>query len=422
MGYRIRRRTDKSFRLSIFAALGLTLAVIVLVFGNAGAAQVSLTWEAEDGAVGYKIYYGTASDAYTTSIDVGSVTTYALNLADGYTYYLAATSYDTTNLESDFSSEISYTAGATSCSYTLSATSATLAASAGSGSVSVTTQSDCSWTAVAGASWMTITSGASGKGSGTVTYTVTANTGASRIAASTVAGKTYTVTQNGVTSYTITASAGTGGAISPSGSVSVTGGSSKTFTITPSTGYAVNSVTVDGTSVGAVTSYTFSNVTANHTIAATFKANASSYTITASAGTGGAISPSGSVSVAAGGSTTFTITPKTGYAVGSVTVDGTSVGAVASYTFSNVKAAHTIAATFVQAFTINASAGINGSISPSGKSSVPSGKSITFTITPKAGYKIRYLAVDGRFVTVSSSYTFSSVTKNHSIRAYFGAL
>jgi hypothetical protein len=70
--------------------------------------------------------------------------------------------------------------------------------------------------------------------------------------------------------YTITASAGTGGTISPSGTVTVTQGGSQTFTITPNTGYSISDVTVDGVSVGAVSSYTFSNVTANHTIVATF--------------------------------------------------------------------------------------------------------------------------------------------------------
>lgn len=66
--------------------------------------------------------------------------------------------------------------------------------------------------------------------------------------------------------------------------------------------------------------------------------------VTASAGSGGSISPSGSVSVAYGGSQTFTITPNPGYRVRDVLVDGVSVGAVKSYTFSNVQAAHTIEA------------------------------------------------------------------------------
>ncbi len=69
---------------------------------------------------------------------------------------------------------------------------------------------------------------------------------------------------------TITATAGSGGSISPSGAVNVTEGSDQTFTITPDSGYRINSVTIDGVSQGAITTYTFTNVTANHTINATF--------------------------------------------------------------------------------------------------------------------------------------------------------
>ena len=56
----------------------------------------------------------------------------------------------------------------------------------------------------------------------------------------------------------------------PSGAVAVKYGANKTFTIKPNTSYHVANVLVDGVSVGAVTTYTFSNVTANHTISATF--------------------------------------------------------------------------------------------------------------------------------------------------------
>lgn len=70
--------------------------------------------------------------------------------------------------------------------------------------------------------------------------------------------------------YTITASAGTGGSISPSGSVGVREGRDKTFTITPDSGYHISDVLVDGKSVGAVTSYTFEDVQKKHTIEAVF--------------------------------------------------------------------------------------------------------------------------------------------------------
>jgi len=70
--------------------------------------------------------------------------------------------------------------------------------------------------------------------------------------------------------YTITASAGAGGSISPSGTVSVPANSSQTFQIVPDDGYRVLDVIVDGSSVGRNTSYTFTNVSSNHTISVTF--------------------------------------------------------------------------------------------------------------------------------------------------------
>ena len=145
--------------------------------------------------------------------------------------------------------------------------------------------------------------------------------------------------------YTITASAGSNGSISPSGSVTVNQGANQTFTITPNSGYTVSSVLVDGTSVGAVTNYTFSNVQAAHSISVTFS-QAVTFTITATANANGSISPSGSVFVTQGANQTFVITPNTGYVVSAVTVDGTSVGAVTTYTLTNVQAAHSIVASF----------------------------------------------------------------------------
>lgn len=78
----------------------------------------------------------------------------------------------------------------------------------------------------------------------------------------------------GTTRYTITAEAGDGGSISPSGRVSVTAGANRTFTITADDGYEIADVIVDDESVGAVSSYTFKNVRANHTIKVIFKEEA----------------------------------------------------------------------------------------------------------------------------------------------------
>jgi hypothetical protein len=76
--------------------------------------------------------------------------------------------------------------------------------------------------------------------------------------------------------YTITATAGDNGSITPSGDITVNHGDNQSFTISPATNYHVADVVVDGSSVGTVTSYTFNNVTANHIISVTFAINAGS--------------------------------------------------------------------------------------------------------------------------------------------------
>ena len=167
---------------------------------------------------------------------------------------------------------------------------------------------------------------------------------------------TVTVTNGVTTSNTITfeiyprtcsitATSGANGAVTPAGVTTVNYGGSQSYTITPNTGYHIVDVKVDGISQGPVTSYTFMNVVSDRTISATFVINA--YLITASAGTGGSISP-GSVNVNYGSSQAFIITPNTGYSVSNVIVDGASKGAITGYTFTNVQASHIISATFLK--------------------------------------------------------------------------
>ncbi len=221
-----------------------------------------------------------------------------------------------------------------------------------------------------------------------------------------------------INTHTITASAGANGGISPSGAVIVNHGANQSFTITPNANYHVADVLVDSVSVGAVTSYTFTNVTANHTISASFAIN--THTITASAGANGGISPSGAVIVNHGANQSFTITPNANYHVADVLVDSVSVGAVTSYTFTNLTANHTISASFaINTHTITASAGANGGISPSGAVIVNHGANQSFTITPNANYHVADVLVDSVSVGAVTSYTFTNLTANHTISASF---
>lgn len=147
--------------------------------------------------------------------------------------------------------------------------------------------------------------------------------------------------------YTITATAGEGGTITPSEAVEIAHGADKTFTISPITGYAISEVLIDDVNnAEAVNSgtYTFVNVTGPHTIAASFKKQ--TYTITAVATGEGAISPEGDTEVEHGADQTFTFTPSEDHIIKSITVDQETVEVKDSYTFENVAGNHRIEVVF----------------------------------------------------------------------------
>jgi hypothetical protein len=215
------------------------------------------------------------------------------------------------------------------------------------------------------------------------------------------------------------------GSITPSGMITVAGGSSQIFTIAPDPDYEVYSVLVDGNQQGRIAAYAFTNIHAGHTIAAYVRPI--TYTVTTRAGTGGSIDPSGVTTLNTGGSQTFTITPTGGYHIANVTVGPTggtmvSVGSISSYLVSKIKNNMTIAAVFAPnpSYAITAGAGANGSISPSGSVFVLGGADQKFIIMPNPGYRLNELIIDGtKQQYPRNSYTFYGVQGNHSISASF---
>ena len=229
---------------------------------------------------------------------------------------------------------------------------------------------------------------------------------------------TYRAASTPTATYTISASAGANGSVTPSGSISVEHGDGKAYAVIADVGHHVSDVKVDGVSIGAVTAYTFANVTADHTINATFATD--TYTISASADANGSVTPSGSISVEHGDGKAYAVIADVGHHVSDVKVDGVSIGAVTAYTFANVTADHTINATFAtDTYTISASAGANGSVTPSGSISVEHGDGKAYAVIADVGHHVSDVKVDGVSIGAVTAYTFANVTADHTINATF---
>ena len=335
---------------SVFSTPPFRLPIIIFLAGficlvlpspDAHPAQVTLAWDVSTNSniAGYKVHYGNSSGSYQAVIDVGNTTTCTIPaLLDGTTYYFAASDYTTSGIESGYSNQVSYTTPA-GCTYTISPASQAAGSSSVSGTVNVTASSGCTWTAVSNVSWIIITSNSSVVGNGTASYSVSANSGTtSRTGTMAIAGKTFTVTQSGSSqsSGSWTFCANEGQQCSFTGTQNVRFGANGTYVFKSLTNGTMCSNSVFGDPLYGVAKQCYIGGSGT----------SSTFTITASAGSGGTISPSGSAQVASGGSQTFTVTPSNGYQVGSLLVDGTNMGALTTYTFSNVTANHTISASF----------------------------------------------------------------------------
>ena len=227
--------------------------------------------------------------------------------------------------------------------------------------------------------------------------------------------------------FIITASATTGGAISPSGSVVVPNGTNKTFYFNAEAGYKLVRVVIDGlnnTNAVAAGQYTFTEVDDCHTISAQFEK--ADYTVTLPTVTGAVVTAvNGSSSpVAYGGKFMFVVDLLEGYTQSNVLVraNGMLINMVAGvYTIQNIQEDQivTIDGVALNQYQITAKAGnFGGTITPT-STMVEHGKNATFTITPNANYKVDYLLVNGVNEAGAESYTMYNVKANGTVAAYF---
>ncbi len=181
-----------------------------------------------------------------------------------------------------------------------------------------------------------------------------------------------------ISSFTLTYTAGSNGSITGTTPQTVNhNGNGTAVTAVPNSGYHF----VDWSDSSTQNPRTDTSVTGNVSVTANFAIN--TYTITSSAGSNGSISPLGVTTKNYNTTQTYTITPNSNYHITDVLVDGSSVGAVGTYSFTNISTNHTISVTFTintHTLTINNSG--NGSGSTTGAGTYNYGTSVTLTNTP----------------------------------------
>ncbi len=215
--------------------------------------------------------------------------------------------------------------------------------------------------------------------------------------------------------YTLTRIASLGSIAAAPDQAQYTEGTTVTLTAVPSPGYAFTGWSGDLS--GSVNPSPLL-MDANKTVTANFAPQ--TFAITATAGTRGSIAPTGTTMVSYGNSVSFAITPDAHAHIADVLVDGASVGAVGTYTFSNVSAAHTISASFaIDSFTVTLSAGPHGQVTPSGAIAVQYGDSLAVAIAADAGYHVEDVLVDGVSAGAITGYTFAAVAASHTLSATF---
>ena len=223
--------------------------------------------------------------------------------------------------------------------------------------------------------------------------------------------------------YTVTASAEMGGQIVPSGIVAIPCGDSQTFAIVPDDCYQIDSVIVNGINVGAVSSYQLvsSEEVGNQMVTAYFSQRM--YPVAITSVSGGQVIPAGDTLIACGESLTIEILPDECYSIETLIVDGNEIEPAVSYTFENVREAHTFAATFaVNAYVLTPIVNGGGTVSPNISTTVDCGEDFTFYFMPNNGHYVSAIVVDGDTLEAADSYMFTDVNGNHQIEAVFSLL
>ena len=221
---------------------------------------------------------------------------------------------------------------------------------------------------------------------------------------------------------TVTATANNSDAGNVVGGGTITYGGSTTLSAKAYDGYVFTGWKENDTIVSRDASIKLENLTVNRKLTAIFEKTRHTLTLAAYPTEGGSVTGGGTFKLDEG--TTIKATAASGYTFQGWQVNGQYVSRTAEYRIDRIKHDFTCTAIFTKDNTVmyELSSGIattGGTITPSGKISVLNGQSITYTITPKAGFAILAVAVDGAQVGPVSTYTFNNIQGNHIIAAAF---
>jgi hypothetical protein len=220
--------------------------------------------------------------------------------------------------------------------------------------------------------------------------------------------------------HIITSCTTTNGSIMPSGDIFVHDGESMTFTLIPSSGYALDQLRLDDQPVIIQNNqYTIDTITSDHDLCASFKRV---YHITSISGAGGSLKPEGSILADKHTSLTFTIIPDPRYGLEKLTSNGMALTAVNNgVTLNDIDQDQTLIASFkLKQFTILTQSDEHGKIIPEGQFMVDAGSDQTFYVQPSVGCQIKTVKVNDKAVLLSGNqYTLENITNNYTIQAEF---
>ena len=247
---------------------------------------------------------------------------------------------------------------------------------------------------------------------------------------------------------------GGNGGIEPAEPVQVAHGASALVQFLPDAGYVVDQVLVNGQAVTPFAdAYLVSAMTEDVHVSVSYRAGTPApqawFTVRGEVSSGeGSVSPTAAV-VPMGGRATFSFLPADGWQVSDVLVNGDSVGAKESHVVESVTKDTLVEVAFEQvdpgpgpgpgpdnpdnpdnpddpvpgdnkrSFTIRASSGAHGSVSPEGEIAVAEGADASFAFVPDTGFRVADVVVDGKSVGAPSTYTFQDVTADHTVHVEF---